>query len=102
MAEFQEVAKHWKRMCNKYWRSTTCHGCPIAEHEGAYEACSGYDIDVAKMEEVVLGWAKGHPEPVYPSWEEYLCSIGFCSYNSLSEPVPEAIAKKLGIKPKEK
>ena len=107
MAEFQEVAKHWKRMCNKYWRSTTCHGCPIAEHEGAYEACYN---DVAKMEEVVLEWAAEHPEPVYPTWVDWLVDHGLIfvtsntyAFNFLkaTDPIPADIAEKLGIEPKE-
>jgi hypothetical protein len=114
VAEFQEVAKHWKRMCNKYWRSTTCSGCPIAENEKAYKACSSYDIDVGKMEELVMAWAAEHPEPVYPTWGEYIsmqilhgiCLGKRCDYEStleyaMGERIPADIAEKLGIEPKE-
>lgn len=105
MTEFQVVARHWKRMCKKYWRSTTCHGCPIAENEKVYEACSGYDIDIGKMEELVMAWAAEHPEPVYPS---YLEVFGWGHKKTwaeikdiLANPIPADIAQKLGIEPKE-
>ena len=111
MAEFQVVARHWKRMCKRYWRVETCHGCPIAEHEHAYEACSAYETDIVKMEELVMSWAAEHPEPVYPTWVEWLYSQGLMTdvidgkggnflYNLASEPIPADIAQKLGIEPK--
>lgn len=124
MAEFQEVARHWKRMCSRYWTITSCHGCPIAEHEGAYEACSAYETDVVKMEELVMDWAAEHREPVYPTWEEWLLDNGVfepdnvlingkCRFYMEGKPVlniptkkiydriPADIAEKLGLEPKE-
>ena len=124
MAEFQVVARHWKRMCKRYWRVTTCHGCPIAEHERAWEACSAYEADVVKMEELVMSWAAEHPEPVYPTWEEWLVDNGVFAPDNillngehrfffkgepmlniptekLFTPIPADIAGKLGIEPKE-
>lgn len=113
MAEFQKIAKHWKRMCKKYWRPTTCHGCPIAENARSYEACSDRDIDVAKMEELVTAWAAEHPEPVYPSWYAWLANMGivpielppdqatFVTDIGLLKKIPADIAQKLGIEPKE-
>ena len=102
-------------MCNKYWRSTTCSGCPIAENEKAYEACSGYDIDVGKMEELVMSWAAENPEHVYPSWGEWLLEQGVVcagtetrnefTYQVVNEKfftqIDADTAKKLGIEPKE-
>lgn len=119
MAEFQKVAQHWKRMCKKYWTATSCHGCPIAEHERGYEACSAYEADVVKMEELVMAWAAEYPEPVYPTWREWLIKNGLIEFkpdfrsmsleNSIIEclnekakdPIPADIAEKLGIQPKE-
>lgn len=117
VAEFQEVARHWKRMCERYWTVTSCHGCPIAEHEKAYEACSAYETDVVKMEELVMVWAAEHPEPVYPTWKEWLEEQRVVvHFDSVSEKgtkvkweltnksncrIPAEIAEKLGIKPKE-
>ena len=110
MAEFQEIAKHWKRMCKKYWSSTTCHGCPIAENEKAYEACASIDLDIQKMEECVMSWAVEHPEPVYPTWGKWLEDIGVAQVGSgilsihpaiAEQPIPADIAQKLGLEPKE-
>ena len=110
MAEFQEIAKHWKRMCKKYWSSTTCHGCPIAENEKAYEACASIDLDIQKMEECVMAWVAEYPEPVYPTWVEWLESQHIlddyhsnvaCLNISALHPIPADIAQKLGLKPKE-
>lgn len=118
MAEFQDVTKQWKRMCSKYWRITTCHGCPVAEYGQAYEYCKAIpDIDFVKMEELVMTWAAEHPEPVYPTWKEWLeeqrVVVHFDSANEKGKkvkweltnksncPIPADIAEKLGIKPKE-
>lgn len=124
MAEFQEVARHWKRMCKMYWTPLSCNGCPIAECEG-FEACCDSGFDVEKMEKLVMEWNTEHPEPVYPTWKEYLeeqeivqlvCfSKAQSATSSSSEssyihavktmpnfyrPIPADTAQKLGIKPK--
>ena len=102
MAEFQEVARHWKRMCKRYWTATSCHGCPIAEHEHGFEACSAYEIGVVKMEELVMAWAEEHPEPVYPTWYEFLTSRYHKAWEAIGcDSIPADIAQKLGIEPKE-
>ena len=119
MAEFQEVARHWKRMCKKYWMSTTCHGCPIAEHAHYCEACSGIDIDISIMEEIIVAWAAENPEPVYPMWCEWLADKGVVDVarmpvdgsggivteikpsGKMYEHIPADIAQKLGIEQKE-
>jgi len=115
MAEFQEVAHHWKRMCKVYWTPVSCHGCPLAEHEHAYEACIATDIDVSGMEELVMSWAAENPEPVYPSWGEWLLEQGVVhagtetrngfTYQVVNEKkfftqIDADTAKKLGIEPK--
>ena len=103
MSEFQEVARHWKRMCKQYRKPNTCHGCPIAEHQKMFEACSDGDVDTVAMEALVMAWAAEHPEPVYPTWGEWLQMM----YNSMNyagifiTPIPADIAQKLGIEPKE-
>ena len=103
MAEFQEVARHWKRMCKKYWTAISCHGCPIAEHEHGYEACSAYEADVVKMEELVMLWAAEHPAPKYPTWMEYLFTIYDTVWPQIATmEIPADIAEKLGIEPKER
>lgn len=67
-----------------------------------------------ELEEALLSWAAEHPEPVYPTWGEYLASIGVMKpaqpdkayevwFTQLySTNIPADIAQKLGIEPKEK
>ena len=56
-----------------------------------------------------------HPEPVYPTWRDYLHSIGVLynkhtaggdvteiHWGNMMTPIPADIAEKLGIEPKEK
>ena len=107
MAEFQEVMKQWRRMCNKMRE----HGdwcqyskCPLS---GKCQLPS--TTDIAETEGVVMQWAAEHPEPVYPTWREWLTSIGVIDQmfthsviaDTLSmTPIPADIAEKLGIEPK--
>ena len=107
MAEFTEVCKQWRRMCDSFG-DKACQSyrpcaeqCPVGANPVCGELREATPDDIQKFEWAVMAWAAEHPEPKYPSWEEYLCSIGFCSYNSLSEPIPADIAQKLGLKPKE-
>lgn len=114
MAYFVQTMKDWKRMCNamgqedEYNACEKCglglFGCPaIYEKE-----CDS--VDWKHVEEVVTAWAAEHPEPVYPSWGEYLekvithgnCEtvISFAVY-AMQQPIPADIAQKLGIGPKE-
>ena len=110
MAEFQEVIRQNKRMC----QSVKCCKCDI------YRLC-GEDLSKCqrfinnnpkKAEEVIMSWAAEHPEPVYPTWWEWLENMGIVS-NAKSEcskffdttrmydSIPADIAQKLGIEPKE-
>lgn len=81
MSEFQEVIKKQKRMCRHYEElSGSCTGCPLHDHEVAYvctEAPCVIDIeDVKKAEKIITEWAEKHPEPVYPTWAEWLLEVG--------------------------
>lgn len=68
-------------------------------------------MDYADVEKNVTAWAAEHPEPVYPTWEEWLITQGVIKENpnggvgypmpKLLEPIPADIAQKLGIEPKE-
>lgn len=40
-------------------------------------------------------------DEVYPTWENWLTTLGVQSFNELSNPIPADIAQKLGIEPKE-
>lgn len=84
MADFVEVMRAGRRMC----RGTKCEKCPL-HNIWQLEACPFMEsffggADDALAERVALEWAKTHPEPQFPSYEQY-CET----------------ARILGISPKE-
>ena len=74
--------------------------------------CNAPDIKFNEQKEG-MAWAAEHPEPVYPTWGEYLASIGVMKpvqhdkayevwfAQLYSTNIPADIAEKLGIAPKE-
>ena len=133
VAEFREVIKQMKRMCAHF--IPTCNGCPLCLEKGTNEFCGERPLDIrsdpALVEAAVMAWAAEHPEPVYPTWGEWLESEGICfsrltNYehvhgftipqvfeyqidgktaficgDRVNNPIPADIAEKLGIEPKE-
>lgn len=104
MATFSEVVRQFRRRCKE-----GCANCPLTKQQ---DNCWEYAAkNPAVFEEWVMDWAKAHPEPVYPTWIEWLREMkivgsGFSvvplSINdSIYAQIPEDIAKKLGLKPKE-
>ena len=59
MAEYQEVIKHFKRMCESYGDS--CNGCPIEEQRGIFYCWRWITEEPVKAEEIIMNWAKEHP-----------------------------------------
>ena len=122
MAQFTEVMRQAKRMCESF--SDGCRECPICdvdELECGITVTSWMDCE--EVERRVMQWAAEHPEPVYPTWREwqnstfpdagryimpcefesknrFKCKEKTC-YQCIAEPIPADIAEKLGIKPKE-
>ena len=125
-----DFMRHWNRMCRECFMDKdidakdVCANCPIRK-EGLDSCCIAIfeisDIDDAfdfekynRIVEIVDKWAEIHPEPVYPSWLEYLVSIGvihegdsgdqgaYCYgiVNDIRQQLPICIAKKLGVSPK--
>lgn len=107
VAEFSEVIKQFKRMCKSVTLAKCTRGeCPMGcENIGqcrkvAFERPSDF-------EQRVMSWAAEHPEPVYPTWVEWLREIGIvpseqkCFHDWLLASIPADIAQKLGIEPKE-
>lgn len=115
MAEFTTVLKQLRRMC----ANNGCNDCPVCDK---YCRVLG-GMSESEIERVVMHWAAGHPEPQYPTWEEWQktnfpdaeSAIFPCSFDSKknvgckrvesckgcrAHPIPAEIAKKLGIKPK--
>lgn len=115
MAEFQEVMKEWVRS-RKAINENKLSCCPLEMFSDDY---------IANIEKEVMAWAAENPEPVYPTWREWLIKLGIVSFeadfcalldtrpttlaNTVrayineegSKPIPADIAERLGIEPKE-
>ena len=107
MAEFSELVRIKKRICAKY-KKDNCVGCPISDDLCGIISISGYsDLEFKRLEDVIAQWAAENPEPVYPSWGEWLTEMYYPGWQdeywmSIAEqPIPNDIAQKLGIEPKE-
>lgn len=106
MAEFSEVVRQYIRMC----RLSACDECVLRDMDG--RSCSVLThVNPEEFERRVMEWANTHPEPVYPTWAEWLIGVGVLERTRLAyggcditskvlEPIPANIAEKLGIKPK--
>jgi hypothetical protein len=129
VAEFQEVMRQWNRMCNiidktKYFCSDGVNGyiCPMRNNGLCNKSVSCQtDSDWKDGEKMIMSWAAEHPEPVYPSWIDWLMANGvipdsnsakhsmesgvraatFYVTSKAFTPIPADIAQKLGIEPKE-
>ena len=114
VAEFPDVIEQFDRMCWYYQRKRECPmACPM--NGVNISQCRKVAFEKPKeTEEIVMKWAAEHPEPVYPTWVEWLLSKGILIDKSSSErfpnwipsftaydQIPADIAQKLGIEPKE-
>ena len=111
MAEFIEVARAKRRMCKAH--TGECSECKLQEKCLLFNVCAYSDDDVKKLENEVTAWAAEHPEPVYPTWGEWLNeqavvikiidngALIFEPDAKMRQPIPADIAEKLGIEPKE-
>ena len=119
---FQEVMKERERMCNTIiYANNGCCDCPLQKSRlaiGEIGTCYRYFTEhYNDAENIVMAWAAENPEPVYPTWkewlEEYRVVVHFDSVNEKGTKVkweltnksncsiPADIAQKLGIEPKE-
>ena len=124
--EIYDFLKSWKRMCNSMTEMNGCEDCQIVRNtHGA--RCGDMPCEMQDVESIareVEKWAAEHPEPVYPTWREWLIKLGIISFepdfHSLlhpepttvtnavkaylnkegSKPIPADIAEKLGLKPR--
>ena len=107
MAEFTEVMRQWVRV-----RKATASSAD--ENVLSVYLLEEYDDAlIADIEKNVMQWAAEHPEPVYPTWYEWLTSIGAVTRKvkpdvastlietGLLDPIPADLAAELGVKPKE-
>lgn len=61
MAEFQEVMKQLKRMCDSY-ENNKCGSCKINDLLDGHIGCAIFTRDKAdKAEKIIMDWAKEHP-----------------------------------------
>lgn len=100
MSEFSEVMKQKNRMC----KSILCCSCDIYDMcEREITKCYQFiHNNPKKAEEIIMRWAAKNPEPVYPTWSEWLASeYGYDLREILYNPISADIAQKLDIKPKE-
>ena len=112
MAGFVTVMSQFMRLCDSYKH---CDDCPVNQ-AGFNCDCDhlGYSkTGAAELEHIIMQWAAEHPEPVYPTWWEWLFGIGAVTRKvkpdvasnlietGLLDPIPADIAEKLGIEPKE-
>lgn len=124
MAEFCEVMRQWRRMCRAFTeqgaedaRGCVASGCPLGHSDVCGDIEAADDADFAKAETDIMRWAAEHPEPVYPTWKEWLEEQRIVTHfdfvsdkgtivkweltNKSNCPIPDDIAEKLGIEPKE-
>lgn len=112
MAEYVEVMKQKKRMCN----SILCCKCDIFHLSGEdIGNCSQFILNnPSDAEKIIMSWAEKHPKPVYPTWWKYLCMIGVIPdelgdktlgemtvYSLMNTHIQNDVGQKLGIEPEE-
>lgn len=123
MAEFNQVIKQASRMCEA---CGNCNDCPLYDLVEELVDCPFFEgkLDAAAIEETVTKWAAEHPEPRYPTWQQwwednfpdaseafppcrgYFMDLGdrrkecrISCEKCKNQPIPADIAEKLGIKP---
>lgn len=124
MAEFVEVMRQARRLCEEQQNMDCCVSCPMQGKEGCMVVADAENIDYVETERKIMDWAAEHPEPVYPSWAEgwkqlfpdaahtpcpeiyfgFKCDKDnekYCFACKHYAPMPAEFAEKLGIKPKE-
>lgn len=104
MAEFQYTMKQWRRMC----KMLSCIKCPLSEI-CTIDPETRMDKEIATLEELITNWAEENPEPVYPTWFEFVWGQlakkePISDYDLVAwmgnTHIPADIAQKLGLKPK--
>ena len=111
MAEYVQTMKDIRRMCDAY--ASNCYECPLTSYECACTPKHRLFFTDKQVEEIVATWAAVHPEPVYPTWIEWLHDNGIVldarQHDEIEHsvlgleainPIPADIAQKLGIEPK--
>lgn len=126
MSDFVKTMRNWRRMCNAFGdkhHDECCNFCPLGHLESCGRIWEIEEDTYGTIAETVDAWAAEHPEPVYPTWAEWLIEqrlteikgVVFSGHRedetliakiegvlskAAYEPIPADIAKKLGLKPK--
>lgn len=116
MADFIQTMKDWRRMCKHYsdesvkdGRTSCVDMCPLGHNTACDIMENALDSDIKVLAEEVAKWAAKHPEPMYPTWLEWLSDMGLIIKNDVgytfhfiraTQHIPADIAEKLGIEPK--
>ena len=93
MAEFKYIIESAHKICE----STLCSACKTL-YPCIYKICNNElhfcnaSENFMGIEDEVLQFLEYHPTPVYPTWLDWL-------RDNVSKPIPEDIAKKLGVEP---
>ena len=103
MAEFQEVCKHLKRMCEQYGNG--CIKCPLVDKDFCSLSAGDRTAETYKQaEEIIMSWAAEHPEPVYPAWRDWLRDLYGNPQKTMTDilesPIDPEIAQRLNIVPR--
>ena len=111
---FSDVMRQWRRMCKAFWDDTYCVDCPIEDMsecgcDAIYSDEFAGVVDWNELARRVMQWAEENPEPVYPSFLEWLHEMypqmeGKSDFDTMlflfKTRIPFDIAQKLGIKPR--
>ena len=119
MSDFVQMMKDWRRMCKHYSDESMKDGshscvdmCPLGHNTACGIIEDALDSDIEVMAKEVAKWAAEHPV-VYPTWGEWLSEQavviktidnGALIYEpdaKMRQHIPDDMAEKLGIEPKE-
>lgn len=112
VSDFAKTMRNWRRMCDTFidqYGADCGKHCPLYYLDtcGAIREVENGTYD--NIAETVYAWAAENPEPVYPTFREWLIDIGVISdmytHSVIADKIatthiPANIAEKLGLKPK--
>jgi hypothetical protein len=112
VSDFVKTMRNWKRMCNafvKQYDNDCCKYCRLDHLKSCGAIWEIEEGTYGNIAETVDAWAAENPEPVYPTFREWLIDIGVISdmytHSVIADKIatthiPADIAEKLGLKPK--
>ena len=86
-----------KRICDGH---EICETCPLYCYEKMGCVLAGLtpnNYDIVGVEKACSKWLKEHPEPIYPTYYNWLASEGVM--NCLGDRISPEFAEKYGVKP---